>query len=150
MNEMTYYIRKYKLQLVSETKVDINKLTSSKDVYKIIKDHFDQELNWYQEHFVVIGLDRANNPVMIQTISSGGITGTVVDKRIILKYLIESLCTGCIFVHNHPSGNLRPSNNDIKITNDSVKGFKLLEISLLDHLIISNDSYYSFADSGMI
>lgn len=98
------------------------------------------------EEFWVLYLNRANVITRKERVSSGGVTGTVVDVRIILKKAINELSSGIILVHNHPSGNLQPSLADKKITEKLKVAADLLEIKLLDHLIIAGNSYYSFAD----
>ena len=85
-----------------------------------------------------------------KNISSGGVSGTVVDTKIILKHAIEILASGIIAVHNHPSGNLQPSEADRKITRTLKDAAKLLDIHLIDHLIIGDKNYFSFADEGIL
>ena len=80
----------------------------------------------------------------------GGITGTVADLRIMFKLAIENLATGIILSHNHPSGQLKPSDADIQLTKSIKEAGKILTIELLDHVIISNDGYFSFADEGLL
>ena len=92
-------------------------------------------------------LDRSNNTVGYAKISQGGIVGTVVDLKIIAKYCIDSLCSSVILAHNHPSGNLTPSMQDKQITKKIKDGLNLLEITTFDHLIITEESYYSFSDN---
>ena len=103
-----------------------------------------------QEEVKILLLNRSNKVLGIYSLAKGGITSCVVDVRIILSVALKSLATGLILVHNHPSGNLKPSNEDIKITNRLKEACKLLEIVLLDHLIISKDNYFSFADEGIL
>ena len=83
-------------------------------------------------------------------LSQGGISGTVTDVRIVMKKAIETLASGIIVSHNHPSGNLNPSESDTKITQKIKEAGGLLDIQLLDHLIISDKDYYSFADNGLL
>jgi len=80
----------------------------------------------------------------------GGINGTVADTKIILSTALKCLCSAIILVHNHPSGSLKPSSNDIKLTKQLVKAASTVEISVLDHLIITFENYFSFADEGLI
>ena len=107
---------------------------------------------WYrmQEEVKLLLLNRNNQILGVFQLAKGGLTACVVDVRIILSVALKSLATGLILVHNHPSGNLKPSNEDIKITNRLKEACKLLEIMLLDHLIISKDNYFSFADEGIL
>jgi DNA repair protein RadC len=95
-------------------------------------------------------LNRASKPLGWVKISQGGITGTVADPRLIFQAALLTNSSALILSHNHPSGNLNPSQADIELTRKIKEGGKILEISLLDHLIISGDGYYSFADEGMI
>ena len=101
-----------------------------------------------REIFVVIFLNRANRINGHHIISTGGITGTVADPRIIMKKALEENATGIILSHNHPSGNINPSREDINLTKKIKEAASYLDISVLDHIIIGNDKYYSFADSG--
>ena len=119
------------------------KITSATDVFNEISP-FVADLN--HEEFWVFYLNRANIVLRKEKISSGGITGTVIDNKIILKKALLNLASSIILVHNHPSGNLNPSIQDKKVTRKMKLACELLEINLLDHLIIAGNSYYSFAD----
>jgi len=103
-----------------------------------------------QEVFVVIFLNRANRIIAMRTISEGGITGTIADPRIILKQALEITAVSIILCHNHPSGSLRPSRADEELTTRIRQAAALLDIRVLDHIIVSEEGYYSFADEGMI
>jgi len=123
------------------------KITSSRDVYEYIKgDLMDLEV----EQFWVIYLNRANIIQRKDILSSGGVSGTVVDTKIIFKKALEQLCSGLILVHNHPSGNKKPSQHDINITKKISRAGDYLEIKLLDHLIFAGEEYFSFADENMM
>ncbi len=102
------------------------------------------------EEFWILLLNRANRVLSKKRLSSGGISGTVADSRLIFKEAIESLASSIIVCHNHPSGNRKPSHSDINLTEKLVKAGKLLEIAVLDHLIVTENGYYSFADEGRI
>lgn len=102
------------------------------------------------EEFWVIYLDRANQVKDSQQISKGGISGTIVDVRLILKRAIELSISAIILGHNHPSGNLNPSDSDISITQKVVNAAKVMDIAVLDHIIIAGRGYYSFADNNLI
>ena len=123
--------------------VERAKITSAMDVYNQIAP-LVSDLN--HEEFWVFYLNRANVVLRKEKISSGGVTGTVVDNKIILKKALLNLASSIILVHNHPSGNLNPSIQDKKVTKKMKLACELLEINLLDHLIIAGNSYYSFAD----
>ena len=103
-----------------------------------------------QAQFVVIYLNRANRLLGSYQLSIGGITGTIADVRLILSVALKTLATGLILAHNHPSGNLKPSEADKQITNKIRQAAKLLDIELIDHIIISSEGYYSFMDEGVI
>ena len=130
--------RRRKSEVVERVKV-----TSAMDVFNQIAP-FVSDLN--HEEFWVFYLNRANVILRKEKISSGGITGTVIDNKIILKKALLNLASSIILVHNHPSGNVNPSIQDKKVTKKMKLACELLEINLLDHLIIAGNSYYSFAD----
>jgi DNA repair protein RadC len=100
------------------------------------------------EVFAVVFLNRANRIKHFEIISVGGMTGTVADPRIILKKALEEDAVSIILCHNHPSGNLRPSRADEEITTKIKNAAKYFDITVLDHIIVSTDGYYSFADEG--
>jgi DNA repair protein RadC len=102
------------------------------------------------EEFWILLLNRANHVITRFQVSKGGITGTVVDPRIIFKKAVECGASGIILCHNHPSGNRQPSDADLALTKKLREGGSLLEIQVLDHIIIGGDSYYSFADEGKL
>jgi DNA repair protein RadC len=123
------------------------KITSSKDAYDVIKSSL---LDLPHEEFWILLLNRANRVISVRQISQGGVAGTVADPKIIFKNAIESLASGIIVAHNHPSGNLTASQADIDLTKKVKEGARLLEIQLLDHLIIAGQKYFSFADEGLL
>lgn len=125
----------------------IARVVGSKDAYDLLYPYLS-DLN--HEQFYVILLNRNNRLIEAVRISQGGISGTVADVRLIFKSAIERLASSIIVAHNHPSGNLQPSQADIKLTRNLKEAGKLLEISVLDHLIIADQDYYSFADEGMM
>lgn len=100
------------------------------------------------EVFAVVFLNRANRIKHFEIISVGGMTGTVADPRIILKKALEEDAVSLILCHNHPSGNLRPSRADEELTNKIKNAARYFDITILDHIIVSTDGYYSFADEG--
>ncbi|MFT3981874.1 MAG: DNA repair protein RadC [Ferruginibacter sp.] len=102
------------------------------------------------EVFMVIYLNQSNRILQTKIISNGGITGTVADTRLILKTALEINATGIILCHNHPSGSLKPSNADMMLTQKIKQAAALMEIKLMDHIIVSNEGYYSFADDGLL
>ncbi|RMG82544.1 MAG: JAB domain-containing protein [Bacteroidetes bacterium] len=118
-------------------------VTSSRHAYETVQP-FLSDLP--HEEFYVIYLNRKNEVIAVKNISKGGIAATVVDVRLILKNAIELLATQIILAHNHPSGKTDPSANDYQITRKIKEAAKLLDIQLLDHIIVGENTYYSFAD----
>ncbi|HVF95903.1 MAG TPA: DNA repair protein RadC [Flavisolibacter sp.] len=106
--------------------------------------------DYKHEVFAVIFLNRANKINDFRIISEGGITGTVADPRIILKKALEQDAVSLILCHNHPSGSLKPSRADEELTHKIKEAAKYFDIKVLDHLIVSDDGYYSFADEGIL
>ncbi|UAY52582.1 RadC family protein [Ferruginibacter albus] len=102
------------------------------------------------EVFAVLFLNQANKINHFEIISKGGITGTVADPRIILKKALEENATSLVLCHNHPSGNLRPSRADEELTYKIKEAAKFFDIKIIDHIIVSEDGYYSFADEGIL
>lgn len=102
------------------------------------------------ERFYILLLNRSNFVIDAVKISEGGVSGTVADTKIIFKAAIESLSSGIILAHNHPSGNLKPSSADVALTKRLVEAGKIMEINVLDHIIIAGKEYYSFADEGLL
>ncbi len=122
-------------------------ITNSKDAYSIlIKDLAD--LNY--ESFYIMLLNQANKVIKTERISDGGITSTLVDPKKIFKKAIDKYASGIILAHNHPSGQLKPSENDIALTKKLQNGAKLLDISIIDHIIVGDGKYFSFADEGLL
>ena len=127
--------------------VNKKKITGSKDVFEIFHPLL---ADLPHEEFWILLLNRSNRIIDKSKSSQGGISGTVIDVRMILKYAIEKLASAIILCHNHPSGNLKPSDADIKITNKLKDASKFMDIKMLDHIVIGDNSYYSFSDEGMI
>ncbi len=123
------------------------KIITSMDAYHLFKPLL---LDLPHEEFWVIFLDRSNHLIKKEMISRGGVTGTVVDLKIIFKTGIEHLASSIILCHNHPSGNRKPSEQDLQITKKLKEAGRLLEIPVLDHVILCENGYYSFADEGLL
>ena len=102
------------------------------------------------ESFKVLFLNRANQVTGVYTVSNGGITGTIADPRLIFIAALKGAACSLILAHNHPSGNLKPSATDISLTEKIVHAGRFLDINVLDHLIVTADSYFSFADEGLV
>ncbi|MCG8340826.1 MAG: DNA repair protein RadC [Cytophagales bacterium] len=123
------------------------KLTDAKRVYDLMKAELTDKL---VEEFWVILLNQANYLIKKQRISTGGLASTIADPRIIFKAAIEHNSSGIILVHNHPSGNSQPSRSDIQLTERLIRSGKVLRISVLDHIIFTEDDYFSFVDNKLI
>ena len=134
----------------SNTNPDRVQVTNSQKIFEVIMKHWDLDILEYQEQIKVILVNRANIVLGIYEMSKGGISGTVVDIRIILGVALKCNASAIILVHNHPSGKLVPSEHDKAITKRLKEACNLLEVYLLDHLIISKFGYYSFADEGTL
>jgi DNA repair protein RadC len=122
-------------------------IRSSADVFNIFSPLMEDLTH---EEFWILFLNRANRVTGRMKISQGGVSGTVTDVRIVMKKAIESLASGLVICHNHPSGNNSPSDSDIRITQKIKEAGALMDIQLLDHLIITGKDYYSFADNGAL
>ncbi|MBE0675303.1 MAG: JAB domain-containing protein [Bacteroidales bacterium] len=126
-------------------------IKSSRDAFDLLVQNWDSNTLEYVEEFKILLLNRANAVLGILPVSKGGVSGTVTDVRIILQACVLSNASSLIIAHNHPSGNLNPSDADIKITQKIKEASSLMDIQLLDHLIlISDDTYHSFADQGQL
>lgn len=122
-------------------------IRTSNDAFELFYVHaVDQPY----EKFWVMMLDQANKVISIAEVSEGGMTGTVADPKKIFKIALENNACNIIVCHNHPSGQLKPSEADMAITNKLKRSGEALDVRLLDHLIIGNDSFFSFADEGML
>lgn len=126
------------------------KVVDSKKSFELMLQKWEQGRIEMQEEVKLLLLNRNNKVLGIYSLAKGGITSCVVDVRIILAVALKALATGIILVHNHPSGNLAPSEDDKKITEQLNLSCKLIGITLVDHLIITKDDYFSFADEGLL
>jgi len=125
----------------------VETIVSSRDGYNIMRRHL-VDLN--HEEFWIILLGRSNKVLGKELISKGGLSTTVADPKVIFHTAIQHQATGIILVHNHPSGNLKPSQQDINLTKNLAASGKMLEIQILDHLIIGDNGFYSFGDEGLL
>ena len=139
------------VQLIYKTKVkpaERLKISSSKDAFEIIKNYIKLEEHEHIERVYIILLNRANKVLGINKIADGAQSGCIMDPKIIFQNVLKSNAASFIIWHNHPSGNLKPSKEDINISEKLKQASKLLDVSFLDHLIISNDEkFYSLADN---
>jgi DNA repair protein RadC len=123
------------------------KITSSKDVYELV---FPLLADLPHEEFWILLLNRSNKIIDKVKISQGGVTGTVIDVKMIFKNAVERLASSLIICHNHPSGNSEPSGSDLEITRKLKEAAIIMDIKLLDHVIIANNLYFSFLDEGLL
>lgn len=123
------------------------KIRNSQDAYEFI---FPFLADAKQERFMVILLNRSNQVIKKVDISLGGVSGTIVDPKIVFHTALEELSSAIVLCHNHPSGNIKPSQADLDITSKICNGAKLFDIAVLDHLIFTNDKFFSFADEGLL
>ena len=125
-----------------------SKIYSSEDAYKYLLPTYKEGTICYKEYFKVLFLNQSNQVLGYTLISEGGITDTTVDVRVILQAALLTNSVAIILAHNHPSGNLKPSKEDLRLTKQVKDAAQLMRITVTDHLILSDVSYYSFADEG--
>lgn len=145
------YMQQVKLQLVKEGNPLLREnIKSSADIFPILKKIHSQNGNDIQEHFYVLLLNRNNKVVGYHLASIGGMTGTVADPKVIISSALLCGAVCIILCHNHPSGSLKPSRADEQLTLKLKEAANLFDITVLDHLIITDSGYYSFADEGIL
>lgn len=127
--------------------IDKKKITHSNDVFNIFQPLIG---DLPHEEFWILLLNRANKIIDIKKVSQGGTAGTVTDIKMILKAALDNLSSGIILCHNHPSGNYQPSEADRNITNKLSESSRMMDINMLDHVIVADNSYFSFADEGIL
>lgn len=142
----------HEIQVSYERNYGKELITNSEKAYEICKEAYSlMDANiCLKEYFIVVLLNRANEVIGFYKLSEGGISSTVADIRLAFSVALKCLASGMIISHCHPSGKLKPSNEDQCLTNKFNEAGKLLNILLLDHIIITTDGYYSFADNGLI
>ncbi len=141
------------VELVYRSKVKASErpvVSQSKEVYEVLKRNWDETKIELVEQFKILLLNQANRVLCIYEISKGGITGTVADPKMVFMAALKAAACNIILAHNHPSGSLKPSRADIELTQKMKAGGELFDIKVLDHLVISNEAYYSFADEGIM
>ena len=140
----------YGLKIIKDQGQSFEKvrIMGSKDAMEYAKQFYKDDIGIYESMFVLF-LNRNNTTIAWVKISQGGVTGCVVDPKMICKYAMDILAEGVILVHNHPSGNTMPSENDLQITSKVKKMLAVCEVQLMDHIILTEtDEYYSLADNG--
>ena len=149
LNGEVFY-KQVDLVLKEIKKANVEKLNNSKSVADFLRTYaFENNVETY-EQFYVVYLDRALHILGLHHVSKGGIVGTVADIKLICETALRLLASSVILSHNHPSGNLTPSQADINLTKNTKEALKTFEITVVDHLIITKDSHYSFADESML
>jgi DNA repair protein RadC len=151
-NENTLFeVAEIELSYRSKVKASLRpKINSSKDVYAVLRKHWDDSKIEFVEQFKVLLLNRGQKVIGIYEMSTGSTTNTVYDPRLIFVAAIKANACGVIAAHNHPSGSLKPSQADINLTRELKQGGNFLHIPLLDHVIITSEAYFSFADEGLL
>ena len=125
-------------------------VSTSQEVHCILFNNWDLDKIELQEQFKILLLNRANRVIGIYEDSSGGMTGTVADLKLIFLTALKAVASSIILTHNHPSGNLKPSQAYIALTQKIIKAGSFLDIAVLDHIIITSEGYFSFQDEGII
>lgn len=121
----------------------------SRDAAEYATQFYHDDIDIYESMFLIL-LNRSNNTIGWVKISQGGVAGTIIDVKLIVKYAIDCLASAVLLVHNHPSGNLKPSEADRRITKKAKDALGYMDVTILDHIILTLDGYYSFADNGEI
>ena len=129
---------------------EMPRLQKAEDTYQYLRDRIDKGRINHKEYFWIIVLTQSNHVLGLRQLSSGTTNATLISFKEIAQIAILANACGCILAHNHPSGNLKPSRNDVRITKKAKEALALFEIKLLDHLILTEESYYSFANEGEI
>ena len=124
-----------------------NKINGSRDAYMAL---YSKLIDLPHEEFWILMLDKGNRIIGKDLIGRGGVSATIADPKIIFQAALRSLASSIILFHNHPSGNLKPSQSDIRLTKRIKQSADLLEITVLDHIIVCDDTYFSFADEGLM
>jgi DNA repair protein RadC len=125
-------------------------VSTSQEVYSILYNNWDLNKIQLQEQFKILLLNRANRVIGIYEVSSGGMSGTVADPKLIFSTALKAGASSIILSHNHPSGNLKPSQADSALTQKIINAGSFLDIAVLDHIIITSEGYFSFQDEGIL
>ncbi len=144
-------VTEIKLTYKSKVKAaDRPQITCSRDAYMVLLSNWSEGIDLFEEFYILL-LDRSNRAMGRYRVSQGGIAGTVVDAKLVFAAALKGRAASIVLAHNHPSGNLKPSQADIDLTRKLCKAGELLDILVVDHLILSPEGgYYSFADEGLI
>ena len=160
MNELwkLYWINKNgnqiaEVELIYKSKVKVSQkpqIKTSKEAAEILKQTWDENKIDFVEQFKVLFLNRSNKVLGILEVSSGGVTGTIADPKLVFVAALKANACNIIISHNHPSGNLKPSKVDEELTQKIKQAGQFLDIKLFDHIIVTSEGYYSFVDEGLI
>lgn len=146
-----YYVAELELFYKSKVKPSQRpQVSSSRDIYKLLLGLWNPDKIEMLEEFKVLFLNRANKVLGVMDVASGGITGCVADPRIILAAAVKANAVNIVMAHNHPSGSIKPSRADEQLTQKIKEAARWMDINVLDHLIITDGDYYSFADEGLL
>ena len=150
---MKEYIPEIKISVSFDKKLkksELIKITSSKVAFEVFREVFNKDTFDWCEEMIILCLNNSNKVVGFYKISNGGMTGTVVDVRMVFTIALKCLATGIILAHNHPSGTLTASEADKAITKKLKTAGETLDIKIIDHLILTDESFLSFADEGLL
>lgn len=149
-NLLNYNLAEIEVSYKTKVKAsERRKIESSKDAESIFREIWSHTME-LKEEFHMLLLNRANKVLGWYKVSEGGISGTVVDPKLIFSIALKGVASSIIIAHNHPSGNLRPSDQDISLTRKLKEVGLMLEIPILDHVILCTEGYFSFADEGLL
>ena len=137
------YSAKYKVS-------EMPKICKSSDAFNVLQNFWPVQRIEYQEDFFILLLNKANKVIGICNLSTGGMSATVVDLKIMFSVALKAAASAIIMAHNHPSGELEPSNADIQLTNRAIEVGKFLDIHVHDHIVMTKENYLSFADTGLM
>lgn len=144
-------------QLMKKTKTELVEMlmresyTNTSNTGETLREIWDMSIDYSQEHFIVLCLDSSNNILKKKILFKGGINSTTVDLKVLFsEVLTVKRCVRFLVAHNHPSGKMSPSETHIRVTKNIIQGANLLSLSLIDHLIFSENDYYSFLEEGML
>ena len=149
MKNLNSFAKEVQVKYVTKNDVLKCKISRSRDSSEYARKIYPVQLD-YREAFIAIYLNRAGETIGHATIGIGGLSGTVADAKVVFQHGLVCNASSVVLVHNHPSGNLTPSNSDKRLTDKMVEVGNVLDMPILDHIIITEDSYYSFADTGLI
>jgi DNA repair protein RadC len=146
-----YQVAEIQLSYRTDVKPSLRpKITTSREAYNILLQNWDSSKIEFIEQFKVMLLNRAHRVLGILEVSTGGVSGTVADPKVIFAAALKGNASGIILAHNHPSGNLTASQADLDLTKKIKEGGKFLEVQLLDHVIVTTEGYTSMTDEGYI